>query len=53
VDPATPIQTVPRDPRRKRRVADRWFEPIHLPEGLEAEMAGLAARGSVVFVARS
>lgn len=53
MDPATPIQTVPRDPRRKRRVADRWFEPIHLPEGLEAEMAGLAARGSVVFVARS
>ena len=53
MDPATPIQTAPRDPRRKRRLADRWFEPIHLPGGLEEEMAGLAARGSVVFVARS
>jgi len=53
VDPAPPRQTATRDPRRKRRLADRWFEPIHLPEGLEEEMAGLATRGSVVFVARS
>jgi glycerol-3-phosphate O-acyltransferase len=53
VDPATPIPAAPRDARRKRLFADRWFEPIHLPEGLEEEMAGLATRGSVVFVARS
>jgi glycerol-3-phosphate O-acyltransferase len=53
LDPAGPSQKPPRDPRRKRRLADRWFDPIHLPEGLEEEMAGLAARGSVVFVARS
>jgi len=53
LDSADPSQKAPRDPRRKRRLADRWFDPIHLPEGLEEEMARLAARGSVVFVARS
>jgi glycerol-3-phosphate O-acyltransferase len=53
VDAADPSQKAPRDPRRKRRLADRWFDPIHLPEGLEEETARLAARGSVVFVARS
>ncbi|HQR28984.1 MAG TPA: 1-acyl-sn-glycerol-3-phosphate acyltransferase [Anaeromyxobacteraceae bacterium] len=43
----------PRDPRRRRLLFDRWFDPIHLPEGLEEQMSALAARGSVVFVARS
>ncbi len=53
MDSADASQKAPRDPRRKRRLADRWFDPIHLPEGLEEETARLAARGSVVFVARS
>jgi glycerol-3-phosphate O-acyltransferase len=53
LDPAPSSPPVSRAPRRKRLFFDRWFEPIHLPEGLEAQMADLAARGSVIFVARS
>jgi glycerol-3-phosphate O-acyltransferase len=53
VDSPSPSQTTPRDPRRRRHLADRWFDPIHLPEGLDEDMSSLAARGSVVFVARS
>ena len=36
----------PRDPRRRRLLFDRWFDPIHLPEGLEEQMAALSARGA-------
>ena len=53
MNPADPSPASPRDLRRKPRLADRWFDPINLPDGLEEEMAGLAGRGSVVFVARS
>jgi glycerol-3-phosphate O-acyltransferase len=53
LEPASQSPASPRDPRRRRLLFDRWFDPIHLPEGLEAEMTALAARGSVVFVARS
>jgi glycerol-3-phosphate O-acyltransferase len=48
-----PRDADPRPPAAARGPLSRWFEPVKVPLDAPGELRALAARGSLVFVARS